>query len=472
MDKFVKRMIPSVAFKTGGSMTVTSGGMVNRTKLSSDAWLTISSGGSGRNIANVNRFVSLIRISSGGTLVNTSGFDLHGPALLGGNLFISSGATVSSAFVNEGYLSISAGGYAFHVNASGSVVGNDTARGHVVIRGLADEVSIFPERDFFILDGGYGSGIYLYGGSGIVSSGCSADNIQVISSGYARIYGTLNGGSATGVGHLFIDGTGNNLSAIESGDIFIGSGASASGIYLSSGRMSVNGNASNVVCELSSDYVSVGSGGILTGGNIKGYLVASNGGIIQNTTVGGGAHIRNTGSAASITVSSGGSLNVSSGGTARIVTVSSGGLVLTSDGAETRSCVIADDGSYLQVKSGGKSWNDTATHGPGRIHASSGASVFNPLAESGGYLRGEGNFYNGTVKNGGALWAWPGGYVQGFHVSSGGHLFIYGSASANTVYLSSGGTLTVNSGGTAYNVHSSAGAVVNSSAGAVITYVS
>ena len=152
-------------------------------------------------------------------------------------------------------------------------------------------------------------------------------------------------------------------------------------------------------------------------------------------------------------------------------TVSAGGALVVSSGAHISRAVISDNGSYLYLVPGAKGWYDTATHGPGRIHVSSGASTFNPLAESGGHLRGEGNFYNGTVKNGGVLYTWPGGYAQGFTVSSGGVLVLSSTASANTVYLDSGGSLTVSSGGTAVNVHSSAGAVVTSMAGAVIKYV-
>lgn len=378
MDKSIKRVLSSETIKTSGVIDVSSGGVIAHTCITSDGQLNVLSGGICKNITNSS---GNIVVSSGGTannvkdlnsgtsilnsgsLSNFAGYNLDGVSINGGDVFISSGASANNAVVDSGNFVIKDFGFASNTILSGGTNGSNTANGHMIVSGSAENVYVYPERDFFVRSNGNASNVFMSGGSGIVGAGGTVSNVSVKPSGYIRISGAVESALVQGAGHLFIDGSGNNLSAIGSGDIFVGTTATATNIYLSSGRMSVAGNVSNVNDDYVNNYISVGSGGILKATQTKGLLVASNGGIISSATVlsGGRIQIQNNGSGSNITVSSNGSVTISSGGSIYNGTVANnenpGKITLLSGavgtnltgGAPVNSQVFVSEGANLSI---------------------------------------------------------------------------------------------------------------------------
>ena len=437
----------------GGTLYINSGGYAFTFDVDSGGKVNVSAGGIASDFVLSNGRMSLLADSAAGS---GHAYAEWISITSSGSVFVSSGASITSSFVEGGYLMISSGG-----DAKSIEVGYESTGG--LLR---------------VYEGAYASGVN-------VSSGASAD----VSDGNLKNVFVRTGG------HLNVNGSGYVSGGSAYGSVYVADAASATALeVLLLGSMTVRGKATN--CTIySGGYVTVSSGGNLSG------AYASTGGIFKVSS-GGSASVSGTGISATL---DGGAMNVFSG-QVRVVDVkdgafylqtssylssgyvSGGSLVIASGGSANNvdvSCGVGGKVSVAQltVYSGGKTSNGHIHGAHGSMLVLSGGNANSMTIDSGANASVRGTIDTCFVSSGGSIYVSSGGAVasrttigidgemQVFGggkaeiavIGTGGELMVYYNASANLVNVN-GGLLTMSSGGTATSAYIREGgsAVVNS----------
>ena len=191
-----------------GRINVNSGGTANRISVDATGQMYVYMGG----VANDATVIASgwVDVSSGGT-VNTTTIDNIG------RMYVYSGGIANSTTVNSGgSLYVGLNGWAMGGVANNTIISSGGVL-YVHSGGIANGVSI--------CSGGYMD--VLSQGAAIISSGDSASNVAVASGGAITVYGTIDGGDV-------------------SGEIILGSGAKASGLF-GSFTLTIEHDAQNIL---------------------------------------------------------------------------------------------------------------------------------------------------------------------------------------------------------------------------------
>ena len=331
-------------------------------------------------------------VSSGQTLVVSSGQTDSGVNIVGGTVMVQSGGTLSAA-----------------TNLSGGV-------DEVFSGGFASGTMLNGAYEF-IYNGGVASGTQIVGDQ-YVDPGGIARGATVSAGGAQLVYGTASGTTVSSGGNETVQSGGvtSNTTVLSGGVLELFGGATAIGLAISSGGK----------LEIGSGYTETISSGQTSTGLIVlpgGTDIVASGGVGIGTTLNAAYEFIYNGGVASGTQIVGDQY-VDAGGVARNATVSGGGAQLTYGTASGTTDV---SGGYDAVFSGG---------------------VANGTMLNGGYEY----VYGGGVASGtqivaGAQYVDPGGVANGATVGAGGAQLVYGTASSTTDV--SGGYDAVQSGGVA-----------------------
>ena len=357
-----------------GTELVSSGGTATGTTLGSASLERLLTGGA----------VSSVVVDNGGLQIVSSGASAAGTTLnAGGIQLVLPGANVSGDVFSGGTV-VSTGVFV----TSGTT---GTALLPVVVSG-----TVLATQTEYVLNGGVAIGTTVSSGGGLL-------NVEA-------------GGATTGTilaSGVFVSG---GMTAIGGGGLeVVSSGGSAisSTVYSGAALSAVSGTQAGSVLSGGEDFV---SGGTVYDTNlIAGFLEASSGATVNDTsmsgdggfglsagatasgiTATGGAISVQTGAAANVvTLSTGASLTVSSGGSASDVTVNSGSSVTVGTAA-----VFVDDGV---VGSGGGVVTSVSISSGGIETVGSGGIAYSTTVESGGVVdvTGAGALSGSVVSNGG-----------------------------------------------------------------------
>ena len=161
------------------------------------------------------------------------------------------------------------------------------------------------------------------------------------------------------------------------------------------------------------------------------------------------------------------SMYIYSGGTANNTTVNEGGWLYVFDQGLANSTTIKYAGGVIVFEGG--VLNETVVNSDGFLYISSGGMANNTTVNSSGSLRvSSGGMANNTTVNSGCLFIE--GLASNTTVNSCGDLRIFSGGTANNTTVNSGGVLRV-FGGTASIVFNPWQGIIESSAGAVVTYL-
>ena len=452
--------ISDYTIHSGGSMTISSGGVANSTTVNSGGRMNISSGG----VAN-------------STTVNS-----------GGEMYISSGGVANSTTVNSGGKTfISSGGVAncTTVNSGGVV--------WVISGGLANDTTVNSGGRMYI--GNYhGGGVansttVNSGGYMEIFRGGVANNITVKSGGYMEVYSggvanetTMSGGSML----VFNGGMANSTTVNSGGRMHISSGVASDTTVNSGGRMTISsgGVANETTLNGGSDYnnsaaLYIASGGMAnsTTVNSLGRMTISNCGVANNTTVnsGGRMTISSGGVANNTTVNSGGSMSIFSGGTATdIIWTPCEGYVYAEYGAYV-TYVSQYSGVYFgannQLLSSAMTMDNKVVSGGWLVPDDivDGMLVYSFLGTM--YIFSGGVANSTTVNYDGRVYITSGGVASNTTLNSGGSMYISSGGVANSTVVNSGGSMVISRGGTALEIIENGG-YVSIENGANVTFCS
>ena len=425
-----------------GTLYINSGGYAFTFDVDSGGKVNVSAGGIASDFVLSNGRMSLLSDYAAGS---GHAYAEWISIMSSGNVFVSSGASITSSFVEGGYLMINSGGDAKEIE-----VGYGSTGG--LLR---------------VYEGGYASGVN-------VSSGASADVAG----------GNLNNVFVRTGGNLLVNGSGYVSGGSAYGSVYVADAASATALdILLLGSMAVRGKATN--CTIySGGYVTVSSGGKLTS------AYASTGGIFTVSS-GGTASVSGTGISATL---DGGVMNVFSG-QVRVINVKdgvfnlqtssylssgyvSGGSLVIAFGCSANnvdvSCGVGGKVSVAQltVYSGGKTSNGHIHGAHGSMLVLSGGNANSMTIDSGANASVRGAIDTCFVSSGGSIYVSSGGAVasrttigssgkmvvlDGGNASitiigSGGELMVFYNATANLVNVN-GGLLTMNSSGSATSAY-------------------
>ncbi|MBO7191239.1 MAG: autotransporter outer membrane beta-barrel domain-containing protein [Elusimicrobiaceae bacterium] len=379
--------------------------------------------------------VSLLKVLSGGTTIDTV---LNST----GSEYVSNGGSDVNITINSGAEQrVYGGGVATGatINGGGTQTLSGTSSGgtalDTVINGGLQKVTKYGvASNTHILEGG-GQNIWNNGsaiGTTIemgaiqrVSNGGSAINTtvggvqSVLANGFARDTTILSGGVQSAKGIV------SNTTIQEGGQQKVYTGGMVTDTHILSGGnqyLYVNASAQNTILDPGAKQA------------------ISSGGTANNTIVNSGAtqEIYHNGSSLDVNQMSGGNINLRlSGGATTFVTGTNqnGEALSVSDGVATN--FIVNEGGYQYVLSG--------------------ASAVNTLVNSGGIQKlsgsgiGGGTALNTVINSGGSQTVNSGGTASNTTVNSGGFQGVYGSGVASDTQVLAGGRMGVSSGGASAN---------------------
>ena len=482
------------AYGGRGGMYISSGGSATRTTIQSGASLTILKGGfafgknylkdGGALFLNSGAYAFSFEVSGGTVnvsagaiasnfLLTTGTMTLRADSAAGsanasadwisvlssGVVYVSSGASITSSFIQGGFMAISSGGDAKKIEV-GESVGSGTIRVHE--DGYASDVTIFSGGTADV-DGGHlknanvrTSGNLLVS-SGYVSGGSVYGKVSVFSGGSVNALNVLL------LGSMDVMGVADNCTIYSGGRVFVSSGGRLSNAYVSTGGIFYVSSGGTAMVNSG-----IGISAMINGGN----MFVSSARVNRVNLHSGGAFTARESSYISRGGISAGTLALSAGCSAAEIQVYGLGtevalaqLTVMSSAITSNGIICGVDGR-LKVNSGGYAKNMQI--------ASAGTATISGIIESctvssGGYIKvitsgalasrtyvGEGGFMELNSGTGAVVTS----------ICSGGALYVQSGARANTVYVSSGGQFLVKTGGSAFSAYISQGgiATINSSA--------
>lgn len=459
-------------------------------------------------------------VSSGKTVTVVDGVLKNGSLFYVLRCRVHEGGVLSDTTVNAESASI-------HIYNGGNMRGGSVVVGYVDVYdgGTANSVTLsctaIPELlgssmsdgCIRVYDGGTVNNPHLNGGTLIVSSGGTANNIFIDSS-YGRL-GVSSGGVVNGLSVPAYDTSSPNLLEYFIQVMSGGSVLSCNQRTPCDGSLLVQPGG-YVTYNSSYSGVYYGSNGKLTTHR------TSISDITVSTGVGNAVHVCDSGLVERIDVQYGGCI-VSSGGTANSITIQSGGtLTVCSDGVVDNVAMIHGSDKYSSnygsvcVLSGGTATNviavDFATtkqelpylyleiapntyfslatqddfvcvvgdgicsapvfHDSTHIDVLSGGMLQNAQYDAGEHVL---NVSNGGVVSdchfyAGSVTVCSGGFIDSIEITSMGVVYISSGGTVDSPTIKSGGRMYISSGGTALNVTSQTDAVINVESGGYITY--
>ena len=449
---------------SGGTLTVSTGGVDNGTIISSGGNLIISSGG----------IVSAASLQSGANLTLQSGGEFIGT-------LVESGSGVGGLIVTSGLLTATSGGFQLTGTVKGGAANTLEIGSGAQVSGLTD-TGLTYKIDL----GGVASGIVV--GSGGIENIYGTDNGATVNSGgVENVYsgGVESGATINSGGAINVSGGVVRATTVESGatlTVFSG-GVDSGGTIASGGTLVIsNGGVVSGVTLTSGSHLSLLSGGeligsaVVSGGGypggldlISGSITAVSGGFaINGTVLGGTANVLEIGSGALVSglTDSGLTYKIDAGGIASSVILASGAIENVSG---TANLTTINSGGVQNIYSGGVDSGSTVNAG-GKEYVS-GGTVNAATVESGATLTVlSGGVDNGsTILSGGTLVVSNGAVVSGVNVESGATLTLVSGGSVNGIIVETGssvggldlssGSITATTGGFTIN-----GTVVGSTA--------
>jgi len=388
------------------------------------------------------------QVSSGGSLIVSSGGGVHGSSLSaiissGGSATIAAGGVDSSTIINGGAAAILSGGVATGtvivagtetVSAGGTDNGATVdAAAHLIISSgaLVSALAVQAAANVTLL-----SGAVLTGTVSVANGGLFTSAVFVSSGGLISSFGSATSGyTATAGWTAYAEGFGSTTSTtLSSGtlEIVTDAGAAYNTQIKNGGTLEVAFSATNGT----SWYAAVSSGGELLLSAF--YSGAPNEAIGEGDAVlsGGTEIILNQAAEFGGTISSGGNLVLSNQGSAQAEIIEAGGIVTISSGGT----------GYIQTIYGA----ETVLSG--------GEAKNNTIASGGVQTLDGGNASGTTIQGGGAQIVESGSTDNNVTVSSGGTLVISSGGAVSGVLLSSGGMIELLAGGSLTGVSLGAGA--------------
>ena len=477
---------------SGGRLYVSSGGVVNRTTVSSGS-MFVELGGVANSVNVISR--GRLTVSVGGQ-VNYATIDRTGAVFLeaggdandvtvssGGYLDISDGATASGIVVSSG------GHLLFDVAPGNNVQGTKGGKTFEMKNGALSNYTVTRDTDsagntfaLLVFSGGVASRTTVTSyGSMIVSADGVANATTVSDGGNMVVYegAVVNSTTVKPSGYLtLLSGASANYTVFSSSIFTVGDSMTLNNTTVKDGYLNVSSNGYANVTVLSNGSMSVSDGGVATETTVKNGCILDVGatGLVTNTIVNSGGSMEVIGSANMTTVKNGGMLDVlaggavngtilSSGGSARIsgnaanTTVNQSGsdvdavLTICDGGKATRTTV--NDRGYAIVSSGGQATSTTINYGEmtllggtaksttvnsgGRLTVSAGGTTMYSLISSGGILDvSSGGMTTATTLNDGAMYLSGGATLHSADVNSGGYLYIYSGAITDQIYEGGG----------------------------------
>lgn len=484
---------------SGGSLTLTNGGVVNNVEVVSSGALIVESGASVAKINNAGRLlissgasINNPYISSGGTVwingtatnvtkqdnevtkiyISSGGLMTPGANIFKGSMCVYSGGSLTDGHLGTVRLFISAG----------ATVSNIT---------LANTPYIYLHvaPDTYVNCSSGGSTIQT--SSGYISGyACNASTYLYISSGGTAADTTIN---SNGTMTIYSGGTGSEITLSSGGTLFVYSGGTTIDInnlggviigYFSSGERAIVTNPVDTKYHIVDGGLTVMSGGVVSDATIDlGSIYVSSGGVANNTAVNGGLMYVYNGTVNSASVSPvvsthviyGATIQVDGGIANNVLVSSSCNMFVYSDGVVNSTTIYS--GGICRASSNG-SINNAVVYGA--MHVSSGCTLSNITVSSGGYLyvSSGGTALNVTyTPTEGNIVVLDGGYITyntdveyiGIYYGSNGVLQshansmsdkditnkvlmeVFNSGTATNTKVSSGGSVKISSGGVISN---------------------
>ena len=410
-------VITNVSLVASADANIWNEGQANRVEILSNAFLTVSSGGSAYNTT----------VSSGGCFAVSNGGIANNITQNGGNIYVGDGGiaryisgTDISVVVSSGgevadieissnsYLRVEKGGIASNITwtpgvgrvyidpqasvsftskLSGVYGGTSGHQSNVV----SQRVGRYGASSLYVMSGGSANV------TSVVSNGCVfiwgegiSDDLTVSTGGQARIY---SGGSAktnyiSSGGSLLVHTGGviDCTSVFSGGSIILEAGGSANNTWIQSGG-----------------YIKVDTNTSLTKNKLNDSLTVVSGCFIYDTIIDRGyLHISSGGTAVSTTISDyiPGGMWVSHGGYASAVSASGGTLAILQYGSAQK--VYLNQYAFMDVMSEGR--------------------VSDIVIYSGGSCCVSGFINNCEIKSGGNLFVSPDGFAENVTISTGGKI--------------------------------------------------
>lgn len=360
------------------------------------------------------------------------------------------GKAYDGGVISGGKVEIHSGGYYKHpdirsdgsmyVYEEGLVNSAKLSGGVLVLRG-GSAMNTSSNKGDFSIQGGNAENTTLTWATMEVSSGTATSTV-VNQGGYLQV---LSGGTATNVVQNggYVQKVGDEAYITYTPNVFSSWNYSSAYVTVHSGTTAVNAT----VVSTASMYIY--SGGSASSVTLSGGYLSISGGVASETTVSSGGNMRvSSGGTAMYTQLQGGTMLVVEGSASG--TVFSGGYI-TLQNAQVSSLTLSNSSSFLSVSSGGTAIRTNITGGWNGVY-------------SGGIT------ISATLNSGGRQNVSAGGITTASIIEANGRQNVSSGGTAYSTTVSSGGSLVVVSGGTALSVTSKTGAVINSAAGAVITY--
>jgi len=382
---------------SGNTEVVLSGGTVDATTVSGGGLLVVSSGGHINNVSAVGLnsgaggVISIGGVASDVQLTNGSELSITGGLAIGvtltGTRFTSSGTFGSTELVNSGG------------TASATIVGGSGYL-QVSTAGVAVAATVDAGGSALIQAGGTASGTVVNGGDVTIDADAVASG-TVVRSGTEYVSGQDDAARVSGgVLQIVSGGVASGTVILDSGSEWVGSGAVAEDISVSSGG--------SYIASFPTSAASVSASGMTLGATVF---------------AGGFLEISYEGSIDDLTISSGGVADLEFGGIASGVTVLSGGAVIVSPSTQISGLIVSNGGiEAVAVISSGETLSNTGA-----------TSRFLQTVNFGGTAVGV------TVLNGGNEFV--SGTVSSVVVSSGGVLGLAARSTASGITVLSGGTI-------------------------------
>ena len=462
-----------------GGLTVSSGGIANRTTVKKYGYLTVSSGGTATEIIENGGYVDV----QDGAIVTFVSNTFSGLNIYLKSATLHSGTTANGNGVYHGGSLIVCGGTANNtrVNGFGTIIDQMRAWSsflYVYSGGIANKTTINLMGSMHVSSGGTANSTTLNGGF-------TTDGAYVYSFKRGCLY-VSNGGTA------------NNTTVNSGGELYVLSGGTANSTTL---------NGSYVIFEQYGGWESNYRY------NMPACMFVSSAGVANSTTVnsGGSMTVYSSGPANSTTVNNGGAVYVSSGGIANIAFNPWMGSVASEEGA-TVTYLERDANVYVGNNTSGLITTTNAISGQ-NLEAGisaivySGGTVNSTTLSGGGLVVSSGGVANSTTVSGGELYVSSGGtatnilasdgtwlylavapdtFVQGnsgggaFEITDAvlsdfsltkGHIEVMENGKANGITVNPGCRLAIASGGTAMEIVENGG-YVDVQEGADVTFVS
>ncbi|MBP5586073.1 MAG: hypothetical protein J6Y92_06945, partial [Lentisphaeria bacterium] len=314
---------------SSGLATVSSGGKVYQTALTSGGTMSVLSGGSAEKTV----------VFSGGSFVVFGGTATSATVASGGLMIV-----YTSSYVNPGL--IEAGGSAYVY--SGADISGFTVSGTMDLLGRASSATVGQGGVMNVYLGGTAYDTTVSGGGMIVYSGGEANSNTVNSGGTVTVFGTADSTTVSSGGTVTVFGTATGNMVSSGGRMFVSSGGIASTTLVNSGGSVMAIEGGRVITAVVSGKMTVSSGGsaddILV--HSGGYLTAMTGGTVTNAALNGGGAVLEGAAASGVTLY--GTLEV--GGT--VQALDAYGTVYLYAGGKVSGGTVGS-GAVMNIESGG-----------------------------------------------------------------------------------------------------------------------